>query len=172
MQKKLLLISALVSAFLLSACTTRTGEISVCTGNTLRGCQPVVYFDMGSTVLTTKAKSNLNWVYDKMVRFPRENITAIGYTDSVGNAESNFMLSKQRAKVVKDYLVKKGISADRIDIAFRGEFDSVCTKTDCQYLNRRVELKLSKPNGGWQPLDWEKISSKLEDFKCSICEED
>ena len=165
MQRKTLL---LISALMLSACATKPTEAPVCTGNTLRGCQPVVYFDLGSAALSAKAKSNLDWAYDKMIRFPRENITAVGYAESAGDAERSFTLSKERAKAVKNYLVKKGIDANRIDVAFQGEFGPVCTKADCQYLNRRVELKLSKPNGGFEPVDWEKIASKLN----LICEEE
>ena len=163
MQKKTLL---LISALMLSACATKPKEVPVCTGSTLRGCQPVVYFDIGSVALNAKAKSNLDWAYEKMVRFPRENITAIGYADSTGDAERNFTLSKQRAKAVKDYLVKKGVAADRIDVAFQGEFEPVCTKADCQYLNRRVELKFSRPNGGFEPIDWDEVGSKIKGFFC------
>ena len=159
MQKKTLL---LISALVLSACATKPTEAPVCTGNTLRGCQPVVYFDIGSAALNAKAKANLDWTYEKMVRFPKENITAIGYADSAGDAERNFALSKERAKAVKNYLVKKGIDANRIDVAFRGEFEPVCTKADCQYLNRRVEMKLSRPNGGFEPVDWDEMGSKFK----------
>ena len=161
-----------LATVLLAGCASQPTKAPICTGNTLRGCQPVVYFSSGSTVLTQETKSNLDWAYEKMIRFPRENMIAIGYTDSLGDAKSNFSLAKKRAQAVKNYLVKKGIEADRIAVAFQGEFDPVCTKSDCQHLNRRVELKLSKPNGGWEPIDWEKISSKLDGIKCSICEEE
>ena len=162
----------LATALSLAGCASEPKEAPVCEGNTLRGCKPVVYFDSGSAVLSKKAKTNLDWAYDKMTRFPRENMVVTGYTDSVGDAERNFSLAKQRAKAVKDYFVKKGIDSDRVIVTYQGEFEPVCTKAACQHLNRRVELDLSKPNGGWEPVDWEKISAKLNGIKCSICEEE
>ena len=160
------------TALLLAGCVSQPTEEPVCKGNTLRGCRPVVYFDTGSALLTKKAKSNLDWAYNKMVRFPREHVVVTGYADSAGDAGRNFVLSKQRAMAVRDYFVKKGIEADRITVAFQGEFEPVCTKAVCQHLNRRAELDLSKPNGGWEPVDWEKISSKLNKIKPSFGKEE
>ena len=162
----------LMTSCLLAGCTSTPKEVPACSGNTLRGCKPVVYFASGSSALSGEAKSNLDWVYEKLIRFPRENVTVTGYTDSVGDAERNFSLSKQRAAAVKDYFVKKGIASDRIDVAFQGEFEPVCTKANCQYLNRRVELALSKPNSGWVPVDWKEVSAKMGEFKCFLCEEE
>ena len=159
----------LMTSCLLAGCTSTPKEVPACSGNTLRGCQPVVYFTTGSSALSLGAKSNLDWVYEKMVRFPRENVVATGYTDPVGNPNSNLTLSKQRALSVKEYLVRKGIAADRIDIAFYGETNPVCTGTECDHLNRRVELKLSKPNGG---LDLPELSAQLDAVKCYLCDEE
>jgi len=168
MQKSVLF---LMTSLLLAGCTSTPKEAPVCSGNTLRGCQPVIYFDTGSSALDQKAKANLDWAYEKMVRFPRERVTISGYTDAVGNFESNFSLSERRASAVKDYLVAKGIESNRIDVAFHGEQDPVCSSSDCLNLNRRVELELYKPDTGGY-IDMKKVSSKLEDVKCYLCDEE
>jgi len=165
-------IIILSSVLLLAACANKPEQAPSCTGNTLRGCNPVIYFNSGSAVLDKRAKADLDWTYTKMTRFPREQILATGYTDSVGDTEKNFSLSKQRAQAVKSYLVKKGIASDRIIVAFQGEFNPVCTKTECQNLNRRVEVKMSKPNGGWEPMTWDDVSKKMDKVKCFLCEEE
>lgn len=159
-----------LASILLAGCASKPTEETVCTGNTLRGCKPVIYFDTGSVALSEKSKENLDWAYAKMVRFPRESVTVTGYTDSIGEAKRNLDLSKKRALAVKNYLVKKGIEADRIIVAFQGEFDPVCTKAACQNLNRRVELDLYKPNGGWEPIDLEGFTNKIAEIRCDDCE--
>ena len=169
MRYSLILLS---SALMLTACAVKPRQAPVCSGNTLRGCKPVVYFASGSSALNDEAKENLDWAYAKMKRFPKEEVVVTGYTDSVGDAERNFTLAKQRAQAVKSYLVKKGIESDRVTVAFQGEFDPVCTKAECQHLNRRAELKLSKPNGGFEPIDVDKISENVSNIKCLLCEEE
>ena len=169
MRRSFILLS---TALLLSACANKPEPASVCSGNTLRACEPVVYFDLGSSKIKKSQNETLQWAYDKMVRFPREHILVTGYADAAGNATKNFQLSKQRAKAIKQYFVKKGIDPNRIAISFRGEFEPVCTTSDCQNLNRRVELKMFKPNGGFDPNTLDKVSAKVDGLKCVLCEEE
>lgn len=135
----------LTSALLLSACTMTKTKEPVCTGNYLRNCQPVVYFDLGSSVLKTEGKTNLDWAAEKMKTYTKRHVEVTGYADTVGESASNFTLAKERALAVKNYLVKKGISQDRIMVASMGELKPVCTKATCQELNRRAELNIYTP---------------------------
>lgn len=77
---------------------------------------------------------------DKTARF-----TVAGYTDSTGPSAYNQRLSERRAKAVRNWLVKNGINASRLDVVGYGEtmpkYDNA-TK-EGRRLNRRVEL-LSK----------------------------
>ena len=139
----------LAMAITLTACATKPTEAPVCSGNTLRGCQPVVYFDIGSYKIKWDQVETLNWAYNKMKRFPREHVMVTGYTDWDGS----FVLSKRRAMAIKQYFVERGIEPNRILTAFQREFSPVCTSNDCRHLNRRAELKLFKPNGGWKWAD-------------------
>jgi len=66
------------------------------------------------------------------------------YTDNVGSEESNKLLSENRAKAVKDYLITKGISADRITAIGYGELSPVADNDseEGRAVNRRVEFKV------------------------------
>ncbi len=162
----------LTSALILAACATVPEEVPTCTGNTLRGCQPVVYFAEGSDKLEWKDNETLAWAYDKMQRFPKKHIKVTGYTDSVGTPDHNLVLSKNRALSVKKYFTERGIDPDRIVTDFKGEADPVCVTRDCHGLNRRAELDIFTFNGGYPVIDKKAISDKIDGLKCALCEEE
>jgi len=78
---------------------------------------------------------------------PRQ-IEIVGYTDRLGSTEYNQKLSERRATSVKNYLIGKGIAADRLAVVGKGESDPVvqCSETkkaaliECLKPNRRVEI--------------------------------
>jgi outer membrane protein OmpA-like peptidoglycan-associated protein len=65
-----------------------------------------------------------------------------GHTDNVGTADFNQKLSEQRAKAVMQYLVERGIDANRLQSVGYGFTKPVAdNKTDeGKAKNRRVEL--------------------------------
>lgn len=67
-----------------------------------------------------------------------------GHTDNVGDAESNLLLSKNRAAAVADYLNLKGVERYRLTSAGFGEKSPIDTNdTDSgRQNNRRVEVKM------------------------------
>jgi OmpA-OmpF porin, OOP family len=71
-------------------------------------------------------------------------VIAEGHTDAVGTDAYNQRLSERRAAAVKDYLVKGGISASRIETAGFGESRPVASNETAEgrAQNRRVELKI------------------------------
>jgi outer membrane protein OmpA-like peptidoglycan-associated protein len=64
-----------------------------------------------------------------MQKHPNMRIELGGHTDNVGRPEANQKLSEQRAKAVYDYLVKKGISADRLTYKGYGQTEPVADNT-------------------------------------------
>ena len=68
----------------------------------------------------------------------------IGYTDSIGKASYNKMLSKKRADAVKAIIVRKGIAANRISTIGMGEANPVASNATKagRAQNRRIEAKL------------------------------
>jgi len=66
-----------------------------------------------------------------------DNVQVTGYTDRIGATKYNQKLSERRAEAVKDYLVSKGIAADRITAVGKGKADPVVT---CDGIKKRKEL--------------------------------
>jgi outer membrane protein OmpA-like peptidoglycan-associated protein len=67
-----------------------------------------------------------------------------GHTDNVGSDTSNLKLSQQRAEAAKQYLIKKGIAADRISAIGFGETQPLAPNTtkEGRAQNRRIVLKI------------------------------
>ena len=60
-----------------------------------------------------------------------EVILAIGHTDRIGSAAYNQKLSLRRAEAVKQYLVSKGIAANRVYAEGKGKSQPVTKPGDC-----------------------------------------
>jgi outer membrane protein OmpA-like peptidoglycan-associated protein len=87
-------------------------------------------------------------VLDKTVQvlsdYPDVRLEIGGHTDNVGKAEFNLELSQKRAESVKEYLVGKGISSDRLTAVGYGMDKPLTankTKAD-KAKNRRTEFTL------------------------------
>ncbi|MCS6837527.1 MAG: peptidoglycan-associated lipoprotein Pal [Bdellovibrionaceae bacterium] len=80
-----------------------------------------VYFDFDKATLTSdtvaKLKENAQWMKNN----PRVNIQIEGHCDSRGSIEYNLGLGERRAKAVRDFLVKQGVSKDRLSIVSYGK---------------------------------------------------
>ena len=76
---------------------------------------------------------------------PSLQLSIEGHTSTDGIPEANMQLSQQRAENVKNYLVSKGIAANRLTARGFGPTQPLNNgKTEAEKsLNRRVELKLS-----------------------------
>jgi outer membrane protein OmpA-like peptidoglycan-associated protein len=66
-----------------------------------------VYFDSGSSTLSTKTKQVLNGIVTKIVNRQQLSVTLNGYTDPSGTKQSNLRLARMRVDAVKSYLQAK-----------------------------------------------------------------
>lgn len=98
-------------------------------------------FDVNSYQLPEDVKE-LNILSDFMFSRPDIKILVEGHTDAVGSIESNQILSERRAEVVKQYLINKGISPERIQTIGYGELKPLASNatTFGRQLNRRTEI--------------------------------
>jgi peptidoglycan-associated lipoprotein len=101
-----------------------------------------VYFDFDRYSLRPEATR----VLDEAIAALRENATLRveieGHTCSIGTAEYNLALGDRRANAVKEYLVSRGITADRLRTVSYGEerpkYDN--SREETRRLNRRAAL--------------------------------
>jgi len=105
-----------------------------------------IFFDFDRSSLKSESYPELNRVVTLMNDRPTMQVEIDGHTDAIGAAEWNMGLSERRAKAVANYLIKKGVAADRIAVKFFGEtmlIDLTNTKAG-NAKNRRVEFKIVK----------------------------
>ncbi len=97
-------------------------------------------FPFGSAELDPSAKEEIASMAEDLKG--NEKIRIEGYADSVGSAESNKILSRNRAASVKDVLVQNGLEENQIIIFAGGENKPVASNDseDGRALNRRVEI--------------------------------
>lgn len=137
----------LTTVLLLSGCTSQMPLKKLpCEGSVVKGCQPVVYYNQDSYEISPMGKDRLDWVYEKMKRYPRYHLTIKGFSDlQIQDQDHAKRLSYMRAYFAKDYLVKKGISDTRISAEGLGPKQAICFQDKCQSVNRRIQLEIYKP---------------------------
>jgi len=103
-----------------------------------------VLFDFDKAVVKPEGRTKLDDLVGKMKAINLEVIIAIGHTDSIGSDAYNQKLSMRRATAVKDYLVSKGIAANRIYTEGKGEKQPVASNNtkDGRAKNRRVDIEV------------------------------
>jgi len=90
-----------------------------------------------------RGKSLLDQVAGYLEKYPAGAVTISCYTDNVGKADKNRLLTEKRAQKVKDYLVDfHNIAADRIAVKGMGSTQPVADNNTAagRSLNRRVEI--------------------------------
>lgn len=85
---------------------------------------------------------------DRLVQFFNENPNLVvrieGYTDNQGRPEDLLKLSEQRAVAIKDFLIKKGVSASRIETMGMGPRSPLNDNStvELRAQNRRTEFRI------------------------------
>jgi outer membrane protein OmpA-like peptidoglycan-associated protein len=103
-----------------------------------------IFFDTDRYELKTVSYSEL----DKLVSFLKQNpalrIEIGGHTDDEGPGDYNLELSLKRAQAVYDYLLDKGIDANRISFRGYGENNPVSANDteEGRAQNRRTEITI------------------------------
>jgi outer membrane protein OmpA-like peptidoglycan-associated protein len=102
-----------------------------------------VLFVSNKSDLLPGAQVKLNDVADALTKQDSESkIVVEGHTDSQGGASYNQELSERRAQTVRDYLVTRGISADRLSSQGFGLTRPIADNASAEGRanNRRVEI--------------------------------
>lgn len=103
-----------------------------------------VRFETGSDNLLQTSYSVIDQVEEILKNYPNQKLKISGHTDSIGSVEDNQALSEKRAKACYDYLVKKGIPADRMSYVGFGETVPIADNMfePGREKNRRVEFEI------------------------------
>lgn len=106
-----------------------------------------IYFDLDKWEITRQAEEKLALLLSVMELHPKLFVDVRSHTDSRASDAYNLQLSERRAKSTLDWLVKKGIAANRLTAKGMGETqlvngcvnDSKCSE-EAHQANRRSEF--------------------------------
>jgi len=103
-----------------------------------------VFYNTGSASLDNKSQSELDKLSQLLAQFPNVSAELRGHTDNVGDDALNFSLSESRASNVMQYLLDKGVNADRLSSVGFGETQPIETNDspEGREQNRRTELRI------------------------------
>ena len=101
-----------------------------------------VLFSSGRSTLLSNARPKLDEVAAALQKSDAEKFVVEGHTDSRGSEATNEELSFRRAQTVRDYLVERGVPAEKIKAVGYGKSRPVADNTTAEGRanNRRVEI--------------------------------
>lgn len=101
-----------------------------------------VNFDFDKAVVRPADFANLDQDAATLKEWGNVKVEVAGHTDSVGTEQYNMGLSERRANAVREYLISRGVAADRLTVKGYGESMPIADNTTAEgrFKNRRVEL--------------------------------
>ena len=149
------LVAALAAALSIAACANLGGQ----NGQSNAGAQATpgsqqdflvnvgdrVFFDTDSTALSAQARATLDKQAQWLTNYSQYTFTIEGHADERGTREYNLALGARRAQTVRDYLVSRGIAANRMHTISYGKERpvAVCDDISCWSQNRRAVTVLN-----------------------------
>ncbi len=103
-----------------------------------------IFFDTKLFELKTGSLAELDKIVALLIDNPNLKIEIGGYTDNVGQAKDNLLLSENRSKAVVNYLLQKGIKAQRLSSKGFGATKPIADNNteNGKAQNRRTELSV------------------------------
>lgn len=123
--------------------TASTGGVTVVFDDT-RAELTGVTFKAGSAELVPSSLKTLNAAIAGLKLNPKAKIEVEGHTSSEGGDEYNQQLSEDRANSVRDYMIQKGIAAERLTaVGYGSSQPKGDNYTEAgRRMNRRIELRV------------------------------
>ena len=108
---------------------------------------PCLYFNSNMNEMAPEMRQKLE-LLAKVLSESGAIVEVRGHTDLKGSDEYNLRLSRERAEMVKGYLIERGVRRDKIFARGYGEKFPLCHEDseNCDVLNRRVEIVVM----GWK----------------------
>lgn len=107
----------------------------------------VVYFEPDVDGIGPGNKEKIKGKVNSISNLSDANFVVEGYSDITGRADYNLRLSKERAQLVKDYLLELGVNSDKIEAIGKGGTDKYASgeTDDALAQNRRVNVIIDIP---------------------------
>ena len=123
--------------------TASTGGVTVVFDDT-RAELTGVTFKAGSAELVPSSLKTLNMAIEGLKRNTKAKVEIEGHTSSEGSDELNQNLSEERAASVRAYMIKKGISPDRVTaVGYGSSKPKADNATEAgRKANRRIEIRV------------------------------
>jgi peptidoglycan-associated lipoprotein len=105
-----------------------------------------VFFDTDSTELSGQARATLDHQAEWLNHYANYAFTVEGHADERGTREYNIALGARRAQTVRDYLISRGVAAQRMHTISYGKERpvAVCDDISCWSQNRRAVTVLNQ----------------------------
>jgi len=105
-----------------------------------------IFFDFDQAVLRSDAIETLEAKANVLLARPSVRLVVEGNADDRGTAEYNVRLGLQRAETARDFLARRGVDSERIEVVSFGASRLFCTRSDddesCHQQNRRVDFRI------------------------------
>lgn len=103
-----------------------------------------IFFDVNKFNLKPESTPELTRLVALLKNQPAIRIEVSGHTDNTGDKKANQLLSENRARSVRDFLIEKGISSERITYKGYGDARPVSTNEteEGRAQNRRTEFTI------------------------------
>jgi outer membrane protein OmpA-like peptidoglycan-associated protein len=103
-----------------------------------------VKFDIGKSEILKESFSILDKIAVELLTNPSYNLSVNAHAEKNKNAGDLMLITKMRAKVIKDYLIQKGVSAYRIESNGFGDTQPCVSQNgDRKQFNERIEFLIS-----------------------------
>lgn len=101
-----------------------------------------VYFRFESDALTDQSQALIPEILAAVKGHAVPDVAVVGHTDTTGSQLTNYGFGLKRAMMVRNILVKAGLSGSAIDVTSVGELDPLVKTADNtpEPRNRRVEI--------------------------------
>lgn len=103
-----------------------------------------IFFDFDENLITDQSKIKLDSLSIILKTNPKAKLSLIGYTDPKGDVNYNEKLALKRAETAMNYLIKKGVSINQLNIISQtiDLVDGINLPSSKYYLLRRVAFVL------------------------------
>lgn len=122
-------------------------EVASIAGAALEALPPppkqfILYFEHGTATLTGASRGLILQVVRTIKARAPVDISVVGHTDTVGDRQYNYKLSRKRAQAVADLLVAAGVDESILEITSHGKDNPLIPTGDqvSEPRNRRVEV--------------------------------